>query len=208
MLDTMSDKAPTSADYSIARSFSRLGWIGFWLQLAIGLIPVALLIYAILFGGEAVSTRGRFALVEYLTLGSLMFLAFTTFWFYRYTRLAKQAPGSAVLSFGRAAWIGVAASTIGIIFSAVVMMFEVTQLLLYFLRAPQAGVPVVQTTSGGPTSWLSAGDILSLMGLIVTMLVEILVLTFSLWLLFRSVAAADSYRIDDHDTIANESRRR
>ncbi len=68
------------------------------------------------------------------------------------------------------------------------MMFEVAQLLFYFLRAPQAGIPVIQTTSGGPASWVSAGDVLSLMGLIFTMLVEVVVLTLSLWLLFRATA--------------------
>jgi hypothetical protein len=179
----------------LARAFSRLGWIGIWLQLAIGSIPVALLIYAFLFGGDqSVGTRGRFALVEYLTAGSLLVLAFTTIWSYRYTRLANQIadPGRppSARSIQRIAWIGVAASTLGIVFSALVMMFEVTQLLLYFLRAPQAGVPVVQTTSGGPASWVSAGDILSLMGLIVTMSVEVVILALSLWLLF--LATVDS----------------
>src|SRR5262249_16104917 len=79
-------------------------------------------------------------------------------------------------SIQRIAWIGVAASILGIVLSALVMMFEVTQLLLYFLRAPQAGVPVFQTTSGGPASWVSASDILSLMGLTFAMLVEVFVL--------------------------------
>jgi hypothetical protein len=98
--------------------------------------------------------------------------------------MAEPDSRPSISSIQRAAWIGVAASAIGIVFSALVMMFEVTQILLYFLRAPQAGVPVVQTTSGGPTSWVSAGDVLSLMGLIVTILAEIVVLAISLWLLF------------------------
>jgi len=70
------------------------------------------------------------------------------------------------------------------------MMFEVIQLLLYFLRAPQAGVPVIQTAGAAPASWASAADVLSLLGLIFTMLVEIAVLTLSLWLLFRTSAKA------------------
>jgi hypothetical protein len=52
------------------------------------------------------------------------------------------------------------ASTLGIVFSMLVMFLEVAQLLIYFLRAPQAGIPVVQTT-GGPVSWVTAADILS-----------------------------------------------
>ena len=191
----MRDAAQSSINGSLSGAFSRLGWIGFWLQLGIGAIPVVLLIYAALFGGsEGVGTRGGFALIEYLTIGSLLVLGFTTIWFYRYTRLASQVADPdrrpPIDALKRAAWTGVAASTLGIVFSALVMMFEVIQLLLYFLRAPQAGVPVIQTAGAAPASWASAADVLSLLGLIFTMLVEIAVLTLSLWLLFRTSAKA------------------
>ena len=192
----------SSISGGLAKSFRRLGWIGFWLQIAIGSIPAALLIYAFLFGKGGIGTRGNFVLIEYLSIGSLLLLAFTTIWFYRYTRVGRRIAqpdrGPSVSSIQRMAWIGVAASTVSIVFSAVVMMFEVTQLWLYFLRAPQAGVPVFQTTSGGPASWVSASDVLSLMGLIFTTLVEIIVLILSLWLLFRTTAEfAEIHRTDD-----------
>jgi hypothetical protein len=45
----------------------------------------------------------------------------------------------------RAVWTGVAAGALGIAFSMLVMSAEALLLLLYFLRAPQAGVPVIQT---------------------------------------------------------------
>jgi hypothetical protein len=183
-----------SIEGGLSEAFSRLGWLGFWLQIAIGSVPIALLIYAALFGGgDRFGTRGGFAPIGYLTIGSLLVLAFTTIWFYRYTRLANRIVdrdrSPSIRSLQRAAWIGAAASTLGIVFSALVMMFEVVQLLLYFLRAPQAGIPVIQTTGSGSASWVSAGDMVSLLGLIVTMLVEIAVLTLSLWLLFRTTAA-------------------
>ncbi len=189
---------------SLAGSFSRLGWIGFWLQIAIESIPVALLIYSFLFGGnDGLSTRRGIALSEYLTIASLLLLAFTTIWFYRYTRVARQIAGPdsrwSMRSLQRIAWIGVAASTLGIVFSALVMMFEATQLMLYFLRAPQAGIPVIQKTDSGAASWVSAGDILSLLGLIFTMLIEVLVLALSLWLLFRTAAEAGKVEDADHD---------
>ena len=166
-----------STNSSLSEAFARFGRIGFWLQIAIGSIPIALLVYAFLFGGgDGISTRSRFGLVQYLEVGSLLVLAFTTIWFYRYTQLAHRIAefdlSPSLQSLQRTAWIGVAASALGIVFSALVMTFEAVQLLLYFLRAPQAGVPVVQTTSGGPASWVSAGDVLSLIGLIFTMLVE------------------------------------
>jgi hypothetical protein len=207
-METMPSLEEPSSDSRLAGAFRRLGWIGFWLQLAIGCVPLALLVYAILLGGnDGIGTRGRFALIDYLTIGSLLVLAFTTVWSYRYTRRAsritepdRRPPTS---SIQRIAWIGVGASAIGIVFSALVMMFEVTQILLYFLRAPQAGVPVIQTTGGGPASWVSTSDVLSLMGLIVTMLAEIVVLTISLWLLFlATMNAADSQAAHESRTVA------
>jgi hypothetical protein len=191
----MSEAAQPSINGSLSGAFSRIGWIGFWLQLGIGAIPLALLIYATLIGDLPVGTRGGFALIRYLSIGSLLVLGFTTVWFYRYTRLARRVadpdrrPPIHVLR--RAAWTGVAASTLAIVFSALVMMLEVIQLLLYFLRAPQAGIPVIQTAAGGSVSFASAGDVVSLLGLIFTMLVEIVVLVLSLWLLFRTSAKAD-----------------
>jgi hypothetical protein len=180
---------------SLARAFRRLGWTGFWAQVTVGAIPVALIAYALVFGrGPTTGTRGVSALIEYIAIVSLLMLAFTTFWSYRYTRLAKRIadpelrlPQSVAQ---RAAWTGVAASTVSILFSVLVILFEVAQLFFYFLRAPQAGIPVVQTTGGGPTSWVSASDVMSLLALNVSLLVELVVLAFSLWLLLRSMLAA------------------
>jgi hypothetical protein len=178
-----------------------LGWIGFWVQVAVGSIPIVLMIYVFAFARETrASTRGGLPVVEYLTIVSLLVLAFTTLWSYRYTRLAKRIAdpqqATSALALNRTAWTGVVASTLGIVFSMLVMLLEVAQLLVYFLRAPQAGVPVIQTTGGGPASWVSAADIMSLMALILTLGAELVVLLLSLWLLFRtrvaSAAAADA----------------
>lgn len=73
------------------------------------------------------------------------------------------------------------------------MLFEVGQLLIHFLRAPQAGVPVIQTTGGGVASWVSAADMMSLMALIVTMFGEFAVLAFSLRLLFRTTIPSEEF---------------
>jgi len=194
MLQVFRKALRPSAHDSLARAFSRLGWLGFWMQIAIGAIPVVLTLYAFVFGSaRPAGTRSGFPLIQYLTIASLLVLAFTTIWFYRYTRLAARLADPVrrptELSVQRTVWTGVMASTIGIVFSMLVMFFEVAQLLIYFLRAPQAGIPVVQTTSG-PASWVSAADILSLMALLLTMFVEIAVLVIGLWLLLRTTTAS------------------
>jgi hypothetical protein len=198
MFGSLREAVVPSKGYSLANAFSRLGWTGFWAQIAVGSIPLVLAIYSFLFSGSAGGgTRGGLAPVEYLTIVSLLLLAFTTFWFYRYTRLAKQIadPERRPPEFlvRRAAWTGVAASTLGVVLSILVMLFEVTQLLFYFLRAPQIGIPTVQTTGSGSASWVSAADIVSLLILILILFVEVAVLSFSLWLLFRTMIASMEY---------------
>lgn len=197
MLRTLQKAVRPAGQKSLAEAFSRLGWTGFWMQIAIGSIPLALYLYGAFFSGSrGAGTRGGLAIVEYATVISLLILIFTTCWFIRYVRLGAQIadptrrPQS--LAVQRTAWIGIAASTLGITLSMLITLMEVAQLLIYFLRAPQAGVPVVQTTAG-PASWISAADVVNLMILSVTMLVEVLVLALSVWLLFRSMVTSLEY---------------
>ena len=142
---------------------------------------------------HALLIAGLNPLVEYLTFADLLILAFTTVWSYRYTRLARQlADPERQLSqhvVQRAAWIGVAAGAVGVVFSMLIMLFEVAQLLIHFLRAPQAGVPVIQTTGAGTATWVSAADMMSLMALILGMFGELTFLILSLWLLFCTTIA-------------------
>ena len=74
-----------------------------------------------------------------------------------------------------------------------VILFEVVQLLIYFLRAPQAGVPAVQTTGGGQASWVSAADMMNLLALTISLFGELTVLVFGIWLLFRSMMASAEF---------------
>jgi hypothetical protein len=188
----------------LSQSFSSLGWLGFWMQIAVGSVPLALIIFALAFGrNPAPGTRAGFPLIEYLSIAGLVVLAFTTLWSFRYTRLAvrladpTRRPTRTAVQ--RTVWTGVKASTIGIGVSMLVMLFEVVQLLIYFLRTPQAGVPVIQTT-GGPASWVSAADIAGLLALLLTMFAEVTVLVFSLWLLFRTTLPSVEFpQIDDEE---------
>ena len=184
MLRKLENALASTSDASLAKTFWRLGWIGFWSQIGFGSIPVITIIYALILG------RGGISLIEYLTFADLLVLEFTTIWSYRYTRLGRQlansGPRPSLLVLRRAAWIGVAVSALGIIFSMMVILFEVARVLIHFLRAPQAGVPAIQTTGSGIASWVSAADMMSLMALILGMFGELAVLIFSLWLLFRA----------------------
>lgn len=174
----------------LAKAFLRTGRVGFWAQVGIGLVSVAMTISAfVLDRRTGMGTRGTLGLVQYLTAASLLGLAFTTVWSYRYIlladRIADPARSPSMTSLRKIVWTGVAASTISLVLSMLIMLFEAVQLFLYFLRAPQAGISVIQTT-GGPATWVSAGDILSLTVVILMTFVEVLVLVLGLWLLFAT----------------------
>src|SRR5262249_248475 len=135
--------------------------------------------------------------IEYLTIVNLLILAFTIFWSYRYTRLARRMldperrpSESYVLG---CIWTGVVASTVGMLFSMIVMLVEAANLLFYFLKAPQAGIPVIRASGFEAVHWVSSVDMVSLMALILTLFAELLVLVFSLWLLFRTTLGSPEF---------------
>jgi hypothetical protein len=178
----------------LAKSFARLGWIGFWSQVLLGSIPLVVTFYIFVFTGNLTGPRTGLPIVAFLTLANLAVLIFTTFWFWRYTALAKRIADPVARPTETAilgtVWTGLVASTLGILFSMVVLVLDVGQLLMYFLTAPQAGIPAVQTTAGLGASWVSAIDLLSLLGLLLMLAAEVLALVLGLWLMFRTTQTA------------------
>jgi hypothetical protein len=180
---------PAQGD-GLARTFSRLGWAGFWFQVVFGSLPVLVMAYLFTFSRSAPLSRSGIPFIEVLTAINLLLLLFTTFWSYRYTRLARRLrrpEGRPTESYViRFVWTGVVASTIGMLFSMIVLLLEAGSLLFRFLKAPQAGIPVIQTTGGDAAYFVSAVDMVSLIALILTLLAELVVLMCSLWLLFKA----------------------
>lgn len=171
------------------RRLSRLGWIGFWLQLALLTAPVLLLVYVLFIATPESAQRRGIDLSNYLSFGSLFVMLFTTFWFFRYTRLARRMvdpelrpPQSTVV---KTLWIGVWAGCLGILFSLLVMMNSAFRLLFVLLTMPQTGIPFAAAGGGDPVQTLSAIDGISLTSLVFVLTAEFIVLGFSLWLLFR-----------------------
>src|SRR5262245_49391644 len=80
---------PTSAT-SLARSFSRIGWLGLWIQILFGSLPALVLAYYLVFNRSENVTPSGIPFLEYLTIANLVILLFTIFWSYRYTRLGRQ----------------------------------------------------------------------------------------------------------------------
>lgn len=179
----------------IAKAFARLGWIGVCFQLVMMILPLFMLGYVIY--GKATGTRQLFDLTEYLAIIGLLILAFTTFWSFYYTRIAKkirdpeQRPSLDTLE-GKL-WVGLWASSLGIAVSLITLFIEATWLLMLFLKAPQGGVPIIRTEVDNRADWVSAIDAVSLLAEVSTLAGEFLLLGLTLWLLFRVTRLAGDY---------------
>lgn len=178
---------------SLATTFERTGRIGFWSQLVLGTFPVAVMIFVLFFAGNLSGTRAGVPFIEWLTLGNVLVLFFTIFWFHRYRKLGKRIADPATRPTGEEVigkvWTGLVASSLGVVFSILVMLFDVGQIFFYFLSAPQGGVPAIQLNGTAGATFVSAIDMASLMALVLTMAAEVLVTMMGLWLLFRTSRA-------------------
>lgn len=194
MLRRLQDAISPSKGKSLAGAFYRLGWAGIWFQVVFGSLPILMMVYYFAFSRSATSPRSGLRFVEYLTIIDLLILLFTIFWSYRYTRLARRITGPercpSEAQLAGAAWTGVVASTAGMLFSMIVILIESANLLFYFLKSPQAGIPVIQTSGAAAEHWVSSVDMLSLMSLILLLFGELIVLVLSLWLLFRTTVGS------------------
>jgi hypothetical protein len=155
------------------------------------------MIYYFAFSRAQTRPHGGIPFIEYLTIANLLLLGFTTYWSYRYTQLSKRIMDPAnrptEAHVAGSVWTGVIVSTVGMMFSMIVMLIEAANLLFYFLKAPQAGMPVIQTSGTEAVHWVSAVDMVSLVALILTLFAELLVLIFGLWLLFRTTIASPEF---------------
>jgi len=177
----------------LAKQFSRLGWIGLWIQLALLTIPLLLLVYVLFLRNPESPQRIGIDLGNYLSYGSLLVMVFTTFWFFRYTRLAKRIanPGRrpSRSSVEKTLWVGIWASAIGVLFSMSLLFSAVGRMLFILLATPQTGIMVAPPMGSVPSQSLSAIDAVSLSSLLTILFGELVVMAFSVWLLFRTSRA-------------------
>jgi hypothetical protein len=191
----------SSKDFQVARP---AGVDGVGVQAVLMITPIAMLCYIIF--GKATGTLNTFDLTDYLAFVSLLILAFTTFWAFYYTRLAKRVSDPqrrpSRESITKVLWVGLWAVSLGIFVSLLALFIEIVRLLILFMKAPQGGIPVFQTQPDSRTGWVSAIDAVSLLADVCTLAGEFLLLALTLWLLFRITQfAAD----DEHSTTVAET---
>lgn len=174
----------------LANRFTGLGWLGFWIQAALLAVPTFLLIYVFVIGRPESGYPPGIDMSNYLSNGSLVLLVFTTFWFFRYTRLGRRIedPESSppLMSVGRTLWVGIWASCIGIAFSIILMFSSIWRMLFVLLATPQTGLQIAPALGENPAKSLSAIDAAALSVLLVILVAELVVLGLSLWLLYQT----------------------
>lgn len=174
----------------IGRQFSSLGRLGFFIQLALLVVPVAFGLYLLLLRRMGQSGANGIGFTNLISLASSLVMIFTTYWFYRYMRLgeriknpARFPPRSAAIS---TLWVGFWAGCLGIALSLLLLLAAAWRMLYVLLANPQTGMLVAPNLGGtNPTYSISAIDAVSLLSNVINLGAELLVLGLTLWLLFR-----------------------
>src|SRR5262249_8542289 len=139
---------------------------------------ILVLVYYLAFSRRKSDPSEGFGFTEYLTIINLLILIFTCYWSFRYTRIGKRirdsVPGPSESYLIGTVWTGVVATTVGMLFSMIAILIESANLLFYFLKAPQAGMPVIQTSGAEGVYFVTTVDMISLMALVLFLFAELI----------------------------------
>ncbi len=194
MLEKLTETLISSRSEILAKSFSRWGRMGFWVLVATGTFPLIIMAYTLLFSGQpSNSVRSGLPGIRFFSTAGFLLLVFLAFWFHRYTRIALrlQVPESrpSDSSLRKTVWTGVIAASLAILFSMLVLLFEVGALLFSLMWVPSTDVPSLQSAAVPVANLVSAVDMMNLMSVILTLGGEIFALIIGLLILFRTIQA-------------------
>ena len=179
-------KSPTAAlPAALATTFRRLGWVGFWVQTILSIIPVVLYVFGWIVFPKTELTLGR--VLNPLVIAGLMC---TVVWSYRYVRLGKLIQNSnrkltrnAII---RVLWVGATVNILVIGLSVLVGMGVIVTLGV-IMALNQRGL--YQTTAGSLIATsrgvISPLDLIALQGVINAIAAGLVGIVVSLLLLRR-----------------------
>lgn len=153
----------------IARNCRRLGWMGFWLQAVLGLIPLLVVL------GLVVSRLGQgagslFSLGFWLAIGCLGLLIFSTYWSYRYTRLAGRLEGTesrpSKSGVKRTLEIGLLANLSVMTIAVLIALGHVSQLTMRMLTVPQGATVVTPNQAVTQGALVSPSNMLAIQAIV------------------------------------------
>ncbi|MDC0835745.1 hypothetical protein CKA32_003995 [Geitlerinema sp. FC II] len=173
----------------IAIAFRRGGWLGLCLQTILGIIPILILVFVLLFRSSA--GRSNFIGIV-LSYACLLVLIFTIYWCYRYIQMAEKLddpercpPKPEVV---RCVWIGIVANVIGAVCGVLVNLGQVGRLLFRVLSVPQGGSTISTPGQGSAVFSQGAGiaplEIVGLQASINIVAAELVGIIVGGWLLY------------------------
>jgi hypothetical protein len=140
----------TDASQKLVAPLRRLGWISFWLQVVLGVVPLVIFIFGRLF--NPASGEG-FNLTGLLTLVCLIGLLFTIYWSFQYVRIAKaiKNPRRHPTKSGvaRSLWLGTSVNLGVMALALVIGMGMLGTMIGVMMVLPQGAAAVYQTTPNG-----------------------------------------------------------
>jgi hypothetical protein len=162
-----SSSSPTPEQ--IARNCRILGWIGFWLQVALGVIPLLVML------GLVVARLGQwpggvFSLGLWLGVLCLAFLIFSTYWSYRYTRLAgrlrvrESRPTKSGVK--RALRIGLLANLAVMAIAILIALGYVSQITFRMLTVPQGATVLTPNQAVPQGALVSPSNMLAIQAIV------------------------------------------
>ena len=190
MFDKSSSRSPASSLQAIARELRLIGWIGFWIQLVLGVVSAVILLVFAVFGQRG-STSGNnpgtgfgvfLAICGLVCLGVSIYLAF------RYTRLGTQLQSTnpnnrpRKIETVKALRLGVIVNLAGILLTLLGAQAIVGTFAARAISQPQLAIYAPQQ---GNQSWITGLDMFAIQANTNIVFAHFAGLVAGLWLLNR-----------------------
>ncbi|KGF73007.1 hypothetical protein DO97_02885 [Neosynechococcus sphagnicola sy1] len=173
MFDFLKVEAPRLTPQQIAHSFRWLGWIGFWLQSVLGVIPILVVLTTVLFNPKQRQSSGlSFGL--WLAIACLIMLIFSIYWSFRYTQLSASLETAllrpAKSQVLRNLKLGLFANFGTMTIAVIIALTRVGELTFKMLTLPQGATVVVPhqigTTVAAPGTLITPSNMIAIQAMI------------------------------------------
>jgi len=153
----------------IARNCQQLGWVGFWLQVFLGLIPLLVVLLSVV-SRLGQWTGNLFSVGLVLAILCLGFLVFSTYWSFRYTRMAARlrVPESRPSKSGvkRSLQNGLLTNLTVMVLAVAIALSQVSKLTIRMLTVPQGATVVMPNQTAAQGALVSPSNMLAIQALV------------------------------------------
>jgi hypothetical protein len=169
MFQFLKSESTSLTPQQIAYSLRWLGWVGFWLQALLGFIPILVVVANVLSRPGQQQTGGL-----WLAILCLIILLFSTYWCFRYTRLANQLESRdlrpAKSQVIRDLKLGLLANIGTMVLAVLIALSRVGALTFKMLTLPQGATVIapnqIGTTVAAPGALITPSNMIAIQAMI------------------------------------------